>query len=103
MTRPVPVPAGIDTSREMLRRSATVRPGCGLAVELAEVRDRRRVSRAKQTTREWRDRVDLVPQDVTLREASGADYRYFGIDTTDLDVAETVRQIKAGIPEIYAR
>jgi hypothetical protein len=66
------------------------------------VRDRRRVTRAKQTTQEWRDRVDLIPEDVTIRQASDSDYRYLGIDTTDLDVVETVRRIKAGIPEIYA-
>ena len=67
-----------------------------------DVRDRRRVTRAKVTTQEWRDRVDLIPQDVTIRQAPDADYRYLGIDTTDLDVAETVRRIKAAIPEVYA-
>jgi hypothetical protein len=65
-------------------------------------RDRRRVTRAKQTTQEWRDMVDLKPEDMTIRHAPDADYRYVGIDTTELDVAETVRRIKAAIPEIYA-
>jgi energy-coupling factor transporter ATP-binding protein EcfA2 len=67
-----------------------------------EVRNHRRLTRAKQTTQEWRDRVDLVPEDVTIRQALDADYRYLGIDATDLDVTETVRRITAAIPEIYA-
>jgi energy-coupling factor transporter ATP-binding protein EcfA2 len=67
-----------------------------------EVRDHRRITRAKQTTQEWRDMVDQVPEDVTIRQAADADYRYIGIDTTHLDVARTVRQIQTAIPEIYA-
>jgi hypothetical protein len=67
-----------------------------------EVRDHRRITRAKQTTQEWRDMVDQVPEDVTIRQAGDADYRYVGIDTTDLDVARTVRRIQSAIPEIYA-
>jgi hypothetical protein len=66
-----------------------------------EVRDRRRVTRAKPTTQEWRDRVDLIPEDLTIRQAAEADYRYLGIDTTDLSVAETILRIKAAIPEVY--
>jgi chloramphenicol 3-O-phosphotransferase len=80
-------------------------PSAVFLVELLvakDVRDRRRATRAKQTTQQWRDRVDLLPEDVTIRQTSDADYRYLGIDTTDLDVAETVRRIKAEIPEIYA-
>ena len=46
--------------------------------------------------------VDLTPEDLTIRQATDADYRYVGIDTTDLDVPETVRRIKHAIPEIYA-
>jgi chloramphenicol 3-O-phosphotransferase len=67
-----------------------------------DVRDGRRVSRAKQTTQEWRDMVDLTPEDMTIRQATDADYQYVGIDTTRLDVLETVRRIKHAIPEIYA-
>ncbi|MEU6265479.1 hypothetical protein [Saccharopolyspora shandongensis] len=80
-------------------------PSAVFLVELLvakDVRDRRRVTRAKQTTQQWRDGVDLIPEDVTIRQAPDADYRYLGIDTTDLDVAETVRRIKAAIPEVYA-
>jgi chloramphenicol 3-O-phosphotransferase len=68
-----------------------------------EVRDGRRVTRAKQTTQEWRDMVDVTPEDLTIRQATDADYRYVGVDTTRLDVRETVRRIKLAIPEIYAR
>ena len=60
------------------------------------------VTRAKQTTQEWRDMVDQVPEDLTIRQAAEAGYRYIGIDTTDLDVVRTVQQIKGAIPEIYA-
>jgi energy-coupling factor transporter ATP-binding protein EcfA2 len=66
-----------------------------------DVRDRRRVTRTKQTTQQWRDTVDLIPQDRTIREAADADYRYIGLDTTGLDVTETVHQIMDAIPEIY--
>ncbi|MFV2017222.1 hypothetical protein [Micromonospora sp. LOL_023] len=65
------------------------------------VRDQRRLTRAKRTTQQWRDRVDLIPEDRTIREASDAGYRYIGIDTTALDVAETVQRIMNEIPEIY--
>ncbi|MFG1927780.1 hypothetical protein [Cryptosporangium sp. NPDC048952] len=71
-----------------------------LLVEKSE-RDHRRVTRAKQTTQEWRDSVDLIPQDLTIRSATDADYRYLGLDTTDLDVTATVQHIKDAIPEIY--
>lgn len=79
-----------------------------VAVHLVEllvdkpVRDHRRITRAKQTTREWRDMVDTIPDDLTIRQATDTDYRYIGIDTTTLDVAATVCRITAAIPEIYA-
>jgi hypothetical protein len=66
------------------------------------VRDHRRITRAKQTTQEWRDMVDQIPEDRTIRQAAGADYRYIGIDTTDLDVAGTIQRIEDAIPEVYA-
>jgi hypothetical protein len=87
--------------RELLSRPAAV-----FVVELLvdkDVRDRRRVTRAKPTTQDWRDLVDRIPEDRTIREATGADYRYVGVGTTHLDVAETVRQIRSAIPEVYAR
>jgi len=67
-----------------------------------QVRDHRRITRAKQTTQEWRDMVDQIPEDRTIRQAADADYRYIGIDTSDLDVAGTVQRIKGAIPEVYA-
>jgi len=65
-------------------------------------RDHRRITRAKQTTQEWRDMVDEIPEDLTIRQAADADYRYIGIDTTDLNVAGTVQRIRDAIPEVYA-
>ena len=82
-----------------------LRPSAVYLVELLvekEERDHRRVTRAKRTTREWRDMVDQIPEDRTLRQATDADYRYIGIDTTDLNVAGTVQRIKIAIPEVYA-
>jgi hypothetical protein len=81
------------------------RPSAVFLVDLLadrEVRNRRRITRAKQTTQEWRDMVDQIPEDQTIRQAADADYRYIGIDTTDLDVARTVQRIKGAIPEVYA-
>ncbi|WP_377550056.1 hypothetical protein [Micromonospora zhanjiangensis] len=82
------------------------RPAAVFMVELLvdkHVRDRRRVTRAKRTTQRWRDMVDLIPEDRTIREATDADYRYVGVDTTGLDVAATVQQIMDAVPEIYRR
>lgn len=86
-------------------RRLLTRPSAVFLVELVvekHVRDHRRVTRAKQTTHEWRDLVDLIPEDRTIRQAIDADYRYVGVDTTDLDVAETVQRIRDAIPEVYA-
>jgi chloramphenicol 3-O-phosphotransferase len=86
-------------------RQLLTRPSAVFLVDLLverEVRDRRRLTRAKQTTQEWRDMVDQVPEDRTIRQAADADYRYIGIDTADLDVAGTAQRIKGSIPEVYA-
>ncbi|MBO0868259.1 MAG: zeta toxin family protein [Micromonosporaceae bacterium] len=86
-------------------RRLLTQPSAVFLVELLvakRVRDHRRLTRAKQTTQEWRDRVDQIPEDLTIRQASNADYRYLGVDTTQLDIAETVRRITEAIPEIYA-
>jgi hypothetical protein len=73
------------------------------AVFLVDLRVNKRrtrwVTRAKQTTPEWRDTVDLILKGLTIRQAIDADYRYVGIDTTRLDVHETVRRIKHEIPQ----
>jgi hypothetical protein len=66
-----------------------------------KVRDQRRLTRVKQTSQEWRDMVDQIPEDRTIRQAADADYRYIGIDTTCLDIAGTVHRIKRAIPEVY--
>jgi hypothetical protein len=89
-----------ESFRQLLPRPAAV-----FLVDLLvdrEVRDHRRITRAKQTTQEWRDMVDQIPEDRTIRQAADADYRYIGIDTTGLDVAVTVQRIKDAIPEVYA-
>lgn len=65
-------------------------------------RDRRRITRDKQTTQEWRDAVDRLPEDQTIRDAADAGYTYIGIDTTHLDVAATVDRVRSAIPEVYA-
>ena len=86
-------------------RQLLPRPSAVFLVDLLvdrEVRNRRRITRAKQTTQEWRDMVDQIPEDQTIRQAADADYGYIGIDTTDLDVARTVQRIKGAIPEVYA-
>jgi chloramphenicol 3-O-phosphotransferase len=80
------------------------RPSAVFLVELLvdrQVREHRRTTRAKRTTQQWRDIVDLIPQDTTIRRATGAGYRYLGVDTTRLDIPETVARITAAIPEIY--
>jgi hypothetical protein len=81
------------------------RPSAVFLVDLLvdrEVRNRRRITRAKQTTQQWRDMVDQIPEDQTIRQAADADYRYIGVDTTNLDIASTVQRIKGAIPEVYA-
>ncbi|MGW4462092.1 hypothetical protein [Micromonospora sp. NPDC004704] len=86
-------------------RQLLPQPSAVFLVELLvakDVRDLRRTTRAKRTTQEWRDMVDLIPEDPTLRQATDADYRYLGVDTTRLDVAGTVDRIRTGIPEVFA-
>ena len=51
-----------------------------------------RVSRAAECRAGW-----PVPEDQTIRQATDADYRYIGVDTTRLDVGETVRPIQDAI------
>ena len=57
------------------------------------MRNHRRLTRAKRTTQEWRDRVDLIPEDVTIRRAVDPTYWYVGIDTTHLTLAEVIEGI----------
>jgi GTPase SAR1 family protein len=85
--------------RRLLKREAEVSVVQLLATK--RVRDQRRIERPKPSSKQWRDRVDLIsPQDTTLRDATG-DFRYCGIDNSDLSLAETVSRIKDALPEIY--
>ncbi|WP_165974716.1 zeta toxin family protein [Nonomuraea deserti] len=71
-----------------------------LLVERDE-RQHRRLSRAKQTTQEWRDRVDLVDTGDTTIAADQDGYRYLGVDSTGMTPEQTVAVIRRAIPEIY--
>ncbi len=68
-------------------------------------RDRRRATRSKVTTQEWRDAVDLAERpDDSLRRADGREgYRYLAVETTSLDVDATVARITAAAPEMFRR
>src|SRR5205823_12252755 len=57
-----------------------------------------RVSRAAEGRAVW-----PVPKDQTIRQATDADYRYIGVDTTRVDVGQTVRRIQDAIPEIHTQ
>lgn len=46
--------------------------------------------------------ADQIPEDRTIRQAADSDYRYTGMDTTDLDVGATVQRINDAIPEVCA-
>jgi ABC-type cobalamin/Fe3+-siderophores transport system ATPase subunit len=62
-----------------------------------DIRDRRRAGRAKQTSQEWRDAVDRAdPEDTTLPRGD-AGYKYIELDTSHLDVAQTVARIRAEV------
>jgi hypothetical protein len=65
-------------------------------------RDRRRQTRSKTTTKEWRDMVDRQHPDDSLRGAGDAeDVRHVQIDTTDLDLAATVLHVTAAAPDMF--
>lgn len=67
------------------------------------VRDRRRIDREKPSDDSLRDQVDssYPREDNSLRD-NADDYRYIPIDNSDQQVTETIRDIKAAIPEIYS-
>jgi hypothetical protein len=88
---------------------AEFRPRLDAAVDISlvqlcaakEVRDQRRVTRAKTSSQEWRDDLDRrYPEDTTLG-AAAADYRYVRVDTSALSVARTVEQIRRALPEVF--
>jgi hypothetical protein len=85
-------------------RQLLTQPSVVFMVELLvdrKVRDHRRVTRAKQTSQEWRDTVDLIPEDQTIRQAVDPGYRYIGVDTTNLTIDQTIQRITTAIPEVY--
>ncbi len=66
-----------------------------------EERQHRRLTRAKRTTQEWRDRVDRHEKAGTTIEADQDGYRYFGVDSTGMTPEQTVEAIVREFPEIY--
>lgn len=66
------------------------------------VRDQRRISRAKPSTQEWRDRVDAsYPSGDTSLRDNASDYRYIPIANDAQDLSDTMAVIMELIPEIY--
>lgn len=64
-------------------------------------RQRRQITRAKQTTQEWRDRVGrLDTADTTIADNQDG-YRYFAVDGTGMTPEQTVAAIMREFPEIY--
>lgn len=67
-----------------------------------KVRDQRRISRAKPSTKDWRDRVDAsYPTGDTSLSDNAADYRYIGVDNDDQQLIETLEVIMEAIPAVY--
>lgn len=68
------------------------------------VRDRRRIDRDKPSTEELREQVDAsYPRDDDSLRHNALGCRYIIIDNSNQQLAETVADIKAAIPEVYAR
>lgn len=66
-----------------------------------QTRDVRRIEREKESSEEWRNRVDRAdPEDATLQNQDGG-YRYIRIDNDALTVADTVVSVQHAIPEVY--
>jgi hypothetical protein len=67
------------------------------------VRDERRITREKPTTREWRDDLDRrFPPDRSLYDSkSSGDYEYIEIDNSELTLAETLKQVCLQIPGVF--
>jgi chloramphenicol 3-O-phosphotransferase len=64
-------------------------------------RQHRRLTRAKQTTQEWRDRVDQQDTGGTTIAANHDGYRYLAVDSTQMTPGQTVAAIIREFPEIY--
>lgn len=66
-----------------------------------EERRRRRLTRAKRTTQEWRDRVDRVDVVDTTLAADQDGYRYLAVDGTGRTPEETVDTIVRALPGFF--
>lgn len=64
-------------------------------------RRHRRLTRAKRTTQEWRDKVDQFDAVDTTIAADQDGYRYLAIDSTQMTPDQTVSVIVREFPEIY--
>ncbi|MFI6295966.1 hypothetical protein ACIBEJ_30515 [Nonomuraea sp. NPDC050790] len=64
-------------------------------------RRHRRLTRAKRTTQEWRDRVDEFDAVDTTIAAKQDGYRYLAVDGTGMTPEQTVAVIVREFPEIY--
>lgn len=68
-----------------------------------QVRDQRRIDRAKPSSKEWRDRVDAgYPSGDTSLRDNADHYRYIWLDNSAQSIVETVAAIMQAIPEIYS-
>lgn len=68
-----------------------------------QVRDQRRIDRAKPSSKQWRDRVDAsYPTDDTSLRDNASDYRYIPVDSSTQSLADTIAVITQAIPEIYS-
>lgn len=65
------------------------------------VRDQRRITRAKPSTKEWRDRVDasFPAGDTSLRD-NASDYRYIPVNNDAQHLTQTLAMIMQAVPEI---
>jgi chloramphenicol 3-O-phosphotransferase len=66
-------------------------------------RQHRRLTRAKQTTQEWRDKVDQLDTGDTTIAANQDGYRYLAVDSTEMTPGQTVAAIMREFPEIYSQ
>lgn len=64
---------------------------------------RRRNTRAKQTTQEWRDRAGRLDTVDTTIAGNQDGYRYLAVDSTRMTPGQTVAAIMGGFPQVYGR
>ncbi len=66
-----------------------------------DVRDVRRIERAKPSTQEWRDHVDEVDPEDTTFGSTDEDYLYLRIDNDGLTIEQTVDRVRDWAPELF--